>query len=90
MSHHEGYGGAHLLLAFIAGGVAGAATALLLTPHSGPETRDTLRGWSREAQDKAGRVPVALRRAFHDASEAARRAFSETFAKSIDATEKGQ
>jgi len=87
MSHHEGYGGAHLLLAFIAGGLAGAAAALLLAPQSGTETRDTLRGWSRDAQGRVVKVPLALRRAYRDASEAAKKAFSETFAESVSGSE---
>lgn len=81
MSHHERYGGGHLLLAFIAGGIAGAAAALLLAPQSGAQTRDQLRGFARDARGKAVRVPGALQRAYHDASEAAKKAFSETFAE---------
>ena len=82
MSHHDGYSGAHLLLAFIAGGLAGATTALLLAPQSGPETRETLRGFTRDTQGRVVRIPEALRRAYRDASEAAKKAFSETFAES--------
>jgi gas vesicle protein len=88
MSDHEGYGGAHLLLAFIAGGIAGATAALLLAPQSGAETRDALRTWSRDARGRAVRLPEALRRAYRDASEAAKKAFSETFAESMGGPEK--
>ena len=76
------YSGAHLLLAFVAGGIAGAAVALLAAPQSGNETRDTIRGLARGAQGKAVRVPEALRRAYAEASEAAKKAFSESFAES--------
>ena len=79
------YGGAHLLLAFLAGGVAGAAVALLSAPQSGPDARGTLRGWARTAQGKAVRVPDALRNAYNDASAAARKAFVEALAQENDA-----
>jgi gas vesicle protein len=76
------YSGAHLLLAFIAGGIAGAAVALLSAPQSGPETRDSIRGLAKGAQGKAVKVPDALRRAYADASDAAKKAFSASFAES--------
>lgn len=76
------YSGAHLLIAFIAGGIAGAAVALLSAPQSGPQTRDTIRGLARDAQGKAVKIPTALRRAYADASDAAKKAFSESFAES--------
>jgi gas vesicle protein len=76
------YSGAHLLLAFIAGGIAGAAVALLSAPQSGPQTRDSLRGLAKDAQGKAVKVPDALRRAYADASDAAKKAFSASFAES--------
>lgn len=76
------YSGAHLLLAFVAGGIAGAAIALLAAPQSGTETRDTIRGLAKNAQGKAVKVPIALRRAYADASDAAKKAFSASFAES--------
>jgi gas vesicle protein len=76
------YSGAHLLLAFIVGGIAGAAVALLSAPQSGPQTRDSLRGLAKDAQGKAVKVPDALRRAYADASDAAKKAFSASFAES--------
>ncbi len=86
--NHDGYSGAHLMLAFLAGTVGGACAALLMAPQSGTETRDVLRTWTRDAQDRAGgwargaqgtaaRVPTALRLAYSQASEAARQAFTE-------------
>ncbi len=75
MRDNNCYSGAHLLLAFIAGGVAGAAVALLSAPQSGSQTRGQLRGWARDAQGKAVKVPDALRNAYNEASEAARKAF---------------
>ena len=81
MTDNNSYSGAHLLLAFIAGGIAGAAIALLAAPQSGTETRDTIRGLAKNAQGKAVKVPIALRRAYADASDAAKKAFSAAFAE---------
>ncbi|MEO5956496.1 MAG: YtxH domain-containing protein [Nitrospiraceae bacterium] len=38
-------------LAFVGGGLLGAAMALLLAPQSGRESRDQLRGYARRAGD---------------------------------------
>ena len=38
-------------LAFVGGGLFGAAMALLLAPQSGRESRDQLRGYARRAGD---------------------------------------
>ena len=50
-------------LAFLGGGLVGAAMALLLAPQSGRESREQLRGYARRAEenahelaDKAGQV----------------------------------
>ena len=56
------YGGAHLLLAFIAGGIAGAAVALLAAPQSGTETRGTIRGLAREQRVSV----ITVMRAYND------------------------
>ena len=82
MRDNNCYSGAHLLLAFIAGGAAGAAVALLLAPQTGTETRDSIRGLAKGAQGKAVKVPEALRKAYAEASDAAKKAFSESFAES--------
>ncbi len=77
MSQDRGYSGAHLMLAFLAGAVGGACVALLSSPRSGQQIRQSLRGWAHETQGKAVRVPEALRSAYGRASVAARDAFSE-------------
>jgi gas vesicle protein len=87
MTDNNSYSGAHLLLAFIVGGIAGAAVALLAAPQTGTETRDTIRGLAKNAQGKAVKVPTALRRAYADASDAAKKAFSASFAESAAGTE---
>ncbi len=75
MSDQNRYGGAHLLLAFVAGAAAGAAVALLTAPKSGRETREQLRGMASQVGEKAGHLPEAIRSAYGRAAEAARDAF---------------
>jgi len=48
----EGSGGG-VLLAFIAGAIAGAAVALLYAPATGEETREFLAQRAREGKDRA-------------------------------------
>lgn len=78
MSEREGYSGAHVLMAFLGGAMAGVAIALLTAPQSGRETRELLKEWSREARERAGRLPHAVREASSRASHAARDAFAES------------
>ena len=40
-------------LAFVIGGLAGAAVALLLAPQSGRESREQVRGYARRAEEYA-------------------------------------
>ncbi len=77
MSTENRYSGAHLMLAFLAGAVGGVCAALLTAPQAGSETRASLRGWARDAQDSAGKVPEALRSAYRRATLAAKEAFTE-------------
>ena len=71
MSDERGPSGASVVLAFLAGAIAGAAVALLAAPRSGRETRDRLRAWG---QSRTGPVIEAATRA----ARAARRAFDES------------
>jgi gas vesicle protein len=50
---NQNTGAGALMLAFLAGAVAGAAVALLVAPASGEETRDYLNQKARESRDKA-------------------------------------
>ena len=77
MSESNRYGGAHVLLAFLAGAAAGAVVAYLTAPRSGRESRENLREWAGEVRGKAARVPHAVREAYSKASEAAKTAFAE-------------
>lgn len=70
-----------VIAAFAAGAIAGAVTALLLAPRSGPDTRRLIRRKTKDAASQAmsdveklaKRVPEAVR----DAGDAGRRAFAE-------------
>ena len=71
MSEHRG-SGAELLLAFLVGAAAGAAVALLTTPRSGPEMRDSLATWLRQSglKDAMSRAATATRDAFDRVGDA--------------------
>lgn len=49
----NGNGGGAVLAAFILGAIAGAATALLMAPATGEETRRYLADRARESKDRA-------------------------------------
>lgn len=75
MNEHTQFSGAHLLIAFLAGAATGAAVAILTAPHSGRETREAVRDWAREKQERVERVPHAVHSAYTEAVRAAREAF---------------
>jgi len=62
MANHHNQGGAGVLVAFVAGVVAGAALALLFAPASGEETRRNLGERAREVRDRAREQYEAARR----------------------------
>ncbi len=49
--NHHGPSSAAVLLGFLSGAALGAVAAILLTPHTGQESRDLLRGYARRAED---------------------------------------
>ena len=52
MGKDDGLGAGAVLLAFVAGAVAGAAVALLYAPATGDETREYLGQRAREGREK--------------------------------------
>ncbi len=52
--------GTDLLLLFLIGGVAGAATALLLAPQSGAETRQKIREGLKQTADRGRELQTKL------------------------------
>lgn len=81
MSEGNGYSGAQVVLAFLAGAATGSGLALLAAPQSGDRTRGAIRDWTRDTGGKATRLPEALRQAFREASRAAGQAFNEALAE---------
>ena len=65
MASTNNLGGGAVLLAFVAGAVAGAAVALLFAPATGEETRDFLGQRAREGREKV----VDAARQFRAATE---------------------
>ena len=68
MSDERGYSTGTLLIAFLAGAIAGAAVAVLVSPKSGPEMRESLKGLTKDGR---------ARRAIERAAQAARGAFDQ-------------
>jgi gas vesicle protein len=66
MAKNDSLGGGAVLLAFLAGAVAGAAVALLFAPATGEETREYLGQRAREGREKV----VDAARQFREAAEA--------------------
>ena len=87
MNNHNGISGGQLMLAFIAGAVTGAAVALLASPQSGPQVRESIKGWATDAQGcAANRVPETLKSAYGRASRAAKNAFSKELDREAEAS----
>jgi len=90
--HESGIGGGSLLVAFVAGAVAGAAVALLFAPASGEETRGYLGERAREGRDRAADAARQGREAMNrqreqlaSAFEKGREAFESARKKEQDA-----
>jgi gas vesicle protein len=65
MARNDNVGGGAVLLAFVAGAVAGAAVALLFAPATGEETREYIGQRAREGREKV----VDAARQFRPATE---------------------
>ena len=80
MSQSDDFGS--FMAGFILGGLVGAATALLLAPQSGEETRTIIRDKSIELRDKAQVTAEEARKsaekAYEDARTRAEKAIDET------------
>jgi gas vesicle protein len=62
-----------ILVAFIAGAVAGAAVALLFAPATGDDTREYLGQRAREGRSKAATALEKAREQYQRAADAAER-----------------
>ena len=96
MSRDETAGGAAVMLAFVAGALAGAAVALLFAPAAGDDTRQFLNEKAREGRERAAAAAAAAtqqggeflrrqREGVQNAVDRGRRAYEE--ARSTQATE---
>jgi gas vesicle protein len=85
MANHDTTGSGALLVAFIAGAVAGAAVALLFAPTTGAETREYLGERFREGRDKA----TAAAREGHDAFNRERQNFGQAFQRAREKYQAG-
>jgi gas vesicle protein len=74
---NNGYSGSQLLIAFLAGAAAGAAVALLTAPQSGKETREKVKRWAHDLEDKAAHLPAELKQAYGRATDAAKGTFAK-------------
>jgi gas vesicle protein len=79
MTDTRGINGLHLLAAFTAGAVTGAAVAYLTAPRSGRQTREALQDWAKDTRDKASRIPQAVREAVERGKQAGKDAFVESY-----------
>jgi gas vesicle protein len=65
VANNDNLGGGAVLLAFVAGAIAGAAVALLFAPATGEDTRDFIGQRAREGREKV----VDAARQFRAATE---------------------
>lgn len=79
MTDTRNFNALHIVAAFAAGAVAGAAVAYLTAPRSGRETRAALQDWARDAREKAARIPHAVREAVERGKQAGKEAFAESY-----------
>lgn len=78
LRQRQGYSIGQLLLAFAGGAAAGAATAILMAPRSGAETRRRIKERARDKRERIGRIPSQMREAYHSAAGAAQRRFGSS------------
>lgn len=78
---YRGFNAGHVLLAMVAGAVAGAGVAFLTAPSSGAAARTRIRTMAHDTSEAAQHVPEAVRKA----TEAAREAFIATLELGDDA-----
>jgi gas vesicle protein len=77
-------------LAFLTGGLVGAAVALLLAPQSGRESREQLRGYARRAEDQVHELADKATQALDQAVDKGREFIKDTEAIVTEAVEAGR
>jgi len=79
--------GTHVAMAFIAGAAVGAVVAMLTTPRSGREMRESISDAAHGAADRAVVFPRAVHQAYSRAASAAREAFNRTLRETAEKVE---
>ena len=77
-------------LAFVTGGLAGAAVALLLAPQSGRESREQLRGYARRAEGDVHELANKATQVLDQAVDKGREFVQEKKAVLTEAVEAGR
>ena len=77
-------------LAFVAGGLAGAAVALLLAPQSGREAREQVRGHVRRAEEGVHELADTATHTIDQAVDKSREFFQNAQTVVTDAVEAGR
>ena len=77
-------------LAFVTGGLAGAAVALLLAPQSGREAREQVRGYARRAEGRVHELADTASQVMDQAVDQGREFIKDTQAVVTEAVEAGR
>ena len=77
-------------LAFVTGGLAGAAVALLLAPQSGRESREQVRGYARRAEEQVHELADKAAQALDQAVDKSREFIKDKQAIVTEAVEAGR
>ena len=77
-------------LAFVTGGLAGAAVALLLAPQSGRESREQMRGYGQRAEERAHELADTATQALDQAVDKGREFVQEKKMVLAEAVEAGR
>lgn len=77
-------------LAFVGGGLVGAAMALLLAPQSGRESREQLRGYARRAEEQVHELTDTAAQALDQAVDKGREFMKDKQAVLTEAVETGR
>ena len=77
-------------LAFVTGGLAGAAVALLLAPQSGRESREQVRGYARRAEEQVHELADKATQVIDQAVDKGREFIKDKQAVVTEAVEAGR
>ena len=77
-------------LAFVTGGLAGAAVALLMAPQSGRESREQVRGYTRRAEEYAHELADTATQVMDQAVDKGREFVQENKVVLTEAVEAGR